>query len=1840
MPRGAGETGPRGGPRRRVPRRVKVRVKPRPAPRRSKQPAFHGRGSIKGYGSVESIRRIKRQNVRRERRQEARDILQLPPGTRGPTGGLERQERILTARARGRPLVRGTKPKIGPPRPGLYVGPGEKQALRRRSEYAKVKRSQERPTLSTRAVKAVLPRLVEKELTGRGVITKKLTEAGGFVREGVLKFYESGGATPTPAGGAAGRAIGRKRIGPKRAGQVEFGTLGGKPNKKITRALANLAGDPFDLAAQAIPSTALTVQAILDETQGDPRARKKLLREYGKTGVLPALAKGDLKEVGKRLYEHPIAGALEVSGAKAVVGRGLGGTARAGGALRGKPKGQRGGKLGATDRRDLQLYPSQFRGTGPTLKRTYSKDALTKLVQVGLERRSAKGKRVSATLAGLERGTTNVASAQRRSRELRRLVDDEAFISNQLIKHERQKAIEQTDKTIHGKRLEQTLRNIVDEPVRQGDPRTFAARLAVEGVLTDPAKLPQQLRHYRNLIVDAVAARVASGEAPLTHRQAKNVEAVVGKLDHLLKDVEFQRNPNKYLGGAIKYARQQTRRDVEGEDLGVLLPDEAAAKYVPAAVVHLGAEYVRRQPTDKLVEYYRRRHAAKQAGKDVGRARRALVTQQRRVARARGKASVTPARARGPEVDAARALRAAAERELRRLSNKRVRDARRAALAEGAAKVGVKQADHKLLRGDSRYRRARSKVDEAEADRVAADREVKRLERNTRTPEEQLAAAVERRHAAQVAHRASKEELRVVVRRLLEELDQEAAPAAAAAAPTIELGAGLKELRATVKVLAEKELGDVLAAWDKGLTLEQAGRLDDFLRRQIGQNGQLSAARVRERPARAPIRAQAINALGVLGTESFAARSSGRGAALDWAEFEFRPDLAKLGSESFIRKLSGALPRDARHRQKIARIQTRQKKGERRAKPLSRSMAEQKIKRTQPGRFEELENELEGLVDEGSQKGVVRAYAYLKAQDRLLEESPGSIPGGLYERLLNGDTAGEVVDFAYDLLREYEKRDAEAGPAVTATLFDTPEQAAAAAAAVERPAGPPLIPGADVAGPLAGKGGRAPAAALAELERARGEEFAGGRETRTARKKARAAEQGEREAVQAARARERERRVLAAEALSNEAKTVYQQQLDAAKVRAAEAKGLARAGKPRPHEAYHTGFTINGKPIKLREIEDRLRAVGISPEHIAFVSQRPFQRGASNYYMAQLEKRPTIYGKSRTGAATELGLVDPSKEPLIETAAYSAVRNQTARNWDRMFKFFAVRPPRLTRTATGELRVGGGGWLKDYGEAIKVAKEVSDEGGMEVVPIEISSFMEKGARAARVREQLGDTGYLNDEAFLQQLSDALIKSFENPKPNGRYALIPAEVLTRLKAHAAPTSEGSKAVQAVLGPWTKTILATSPKWVPGNVIDLTGRLLLEAIGPLSVYRGIKAARMLRDVNEVAYRNLVERAVGGTLYTTTASGMRHVTAETFAKSGLRDMALAAERFGRSKPVLGLRLAWNGWTKTIFGLNRSLEILANYGALGKHVRTEIGRTMESVEGFLVTGGPAFEKFVKEGLINQPEQIAASRFVEQVYGRWGKMGPATRDFLIHYSPFLQWLRVATKFVFLTMPTKHPIKTGILAGMYEMTEKDREALGMTLFPDKSVPYRGPSGELNLPDFLQGSIPLPDGSKIRFQNFNSFGVYAGAPASLADFLLPQVSGAALNLSGLQWTGDKLRHNDGRPVTMLEKIMLAIDTTAAGFVPLWSHIHRARVGGEPSPTSTQFAPEKKKNAKGGGYVDRVFNPLRPIPPYERRGSAAPSGGSILDQLDLGGGGSTLDQLELEGGGSTLDQLVLP
>ena len=459
---------------------------------------------------------------------------------------------------------------------------------------------------------------------------------------------------------------------------------------------------------------------------------------------------------------------------------------------------------------------------------------------------------------------------------------------------------------------------------------------------------------------------------------------------------------------------------------------------------------------------------------------------------------------------------------------------------------------------------------------------------------------------------------------------------------------------------------------------------------------------------------------------------------------------------------------------------------------------------------------------------------------------------------------------------------------------------------------------------------------------------------------------------------------------------------------------------------------------------------------------------------------------------------------------------------------------------------------------------------------------------------------------------------------GRWLNFPESVVHNLEQHKLARSPHDlaplKPVEYMSNAWKNVVLTTAhpSQWLASNAADLGMRGAMAGITPLDVLRGHKAMKTA-EATGLQGRQAVQAVARGGLYHTGSSGARDGIRPVLGEGTLRDTG----------SVLGT--PYRAWKKGVFTIERAIEAMPQLGAQGKIMRQSTGRTYlapsrepratrehdfvvkRNLKSMLKLHDQQVQAFGKELGTNRALEAHAQRYTEDIVGRWGKVSPGMRKTL-GLAPFAQWLGAASRYVLMTLPAHHPIKTSILAGISEMTADERERMGLSyLLPrDKQAA-----------DYQMGALPFKVGKDKYGQTevkgpqigrMLSFGTAGqGIAGNVGGFLLPQVSGPLNAAAGTHFTGEQLVYPQdwpiaserGLPLSPNDRSKVALGLLIESVVPFGSALRTIGLEkGRPSdPTSSVLTPHTrpKYNKEADAWQQQpadisagITKWLRPIP----------------------------------------------
>ena len=542
-----------------------------------------------------------------------------------------------------------------------------------------------------------------------------------------------------------------------------------------------------------------------------------------------------------------------------------------------------------------------------------------------------------------------------------------------------------------------------------------------------------------------------------------------------------------------------------------------------------------------------------------------------------------------------------------------------------------------------------------------------------------------------------------------------------------------------------------------------------------------------------------------------------------------------------------------------------------------------------------------------------------------------------------------------------------------------------------------------------------------------------------------------------------------------------------------------------------------GRALPPERLESIRQEMGAEPT--AFVSQSPRARGARSFYRAFFPDRASVAKAKRTGKATEDGTFDPSFDALVEQRVRGRGIVDAIKGFDRTVREFAV-----------------GGRFRNWQEAQDAAQMFERRTGIAVRPMRLSP-LHANSREARRAEEIFDAMDTQNQRALEGVTERLLREATTDGP-GPVVLVPEAVYKRLQEHFQAATVDRRVMQVVTNTFKGVVLPTSPNWFLGNLIDVSMRSMLSGTIPWG--RDARLGR--RIVRE--YERMYGPEEAARLRAALLLGMNYSAAEStrvfrdarqFAGTRIAPLARALGALRRSPGVKQVVNTYVRYRDAAFHFNEKfLERQSQYAQLGKAARREVRQTTGKWHKALVLGDEAIRDLAK-GLRETDAQIRYAKQIEDVLGKWTANSPTARRFLVDYTPFGMWARAATKFVLVTLPARHPIKTSIAAMLGEYTREEREALGLT-----------PDAQRALPPDLQGSIPLPGGRLAPVQTLSTFGFFADYQQSLATMVLPQFP--LDELRRYDWTGRELRHEDGTRLLQEERALVALLSFGEAMVP--------------------------------------------------------------------------------------------
>lgn len=612
---------------------------------------------------------------------------------------------------------------------------------------------------------------------------------------------------------------------------------------------------------------------------------------------------------------------------------------------------------------------------------------------------------------------------------------------------------------------------------------------------------------------------------------------------------------------------------------------------------------------------------------------------------------------------------------------------------------------------------------------------------------------------------------------------------------------------------------------------------------------------------------------------------------------------------------------------------------------------------------------------------------------------------------------------------------------------------------------------------------------------------------------------------------------------------------------------------------------VDGNLIPVALIERHMAENGVAPP--SYYAQAMKSNFKSAAYVNRFPNRGQTQYRTRTGEASAAGSSDASHAAMYEHAIRAQGLLDWVKGFDRLIGRFGARRHPSDKTS---FRFQGMDQARRFMETEDFHQWADKNGYNELVPVRVVPFTAKGTAKQKAMDAIDGEArsldiHTDDPTTIRAMLDDAVS--DGPGP---VVLMPKEVWDRLRKHYTPADDTRRAMQATNRLLKRVVLPLSVKWHAGNNVDNTIRLAINGAGPRDYGLYMKHRKELQAIDPKAALELDLRVDGGMHFGSMARMQVHRTAEDFKNPLARALHAARESPGAKQVgdlyaviadasiALGARME-RGYARTAAG-----RVL-------RQQHREITRSW--AKGMSVQ--PQAIKDAAQGLRGTNAQIQLGRSMADMLGEWKTFGPTQRKILYDYLTFGAWAYNATKFVFWTLPAKHPVKTALIVAMETLTLEERRKLGLDS-----------SATSPLPDFLQGSVPAR-GGLVPTQTLTSFGFASDPLKNTAGMFFSPGGSPYKTLLGVDWKGDRLRNADGSELTKEQQTMMAIYFTGEALIPLVSMTRRIREqGGKAYGTSTAFSPKVKPGSKkgGGNTLLKLVDPFRPVT-NSAGGSAKPS-----------------------------------
>lgn len=615
-----------------------------------------------------------------------------------------------------------------------------------------------------------------------------------------------------------------------------------------------------------------------------------------------------------------------------------------------------------------------------------------------------------------------------------------------------------------------------------------------------------------------------------------------------------------------------------------------------------------------------------------------------------------------------------------------------------------------------------------------------------------------------------------------------------------------------------------------------------------------------------------------------------------------------------------------------------------------------------------------------------------------------------------------------------------------------------------------------------------------------------------------------------------------------------------------------------------------GDPLALAAIKAHAKEGGVSEP--GFLQHQLNTSGSGSFYKPYRVSRARVGVKARTGAAFQRGGYEHTYEALVGQNAKSVGILDRLALHDKLVNRAGIGRPDLRHLLDEPPSVAQAKQDPYFTprEAKLAAYRYSHDANHNEIPgrpelVPVTAFAKRGSSGSQLRaiaeEQHPNDLGVRDNVEAQGLRNALEDAAVRDDGVRNVVLVPGTQVDRFLNNYKGSSAAAKAFGAFTQQFRRTVLPYSVHWGTQNITEGVLRGLIRAsFNPVSAANHIRIARrffqqsLATDARKAA--DIKREAVGGTLYNAHDPLARHNPNPGVIRSLFQNNQVLRHTI---TPVLHtIGHAHNLYADHIGAGMAFLERGFRHIAVGKKVQRDLQEFSHSWARSVRASGSLMQQIVGEHHADPAKVAELGRYVDDAFGKYSKLGPATRAAVQSIAPFATWSINAAKFVYWTLPAEHPVKTAVLASAETVLAQD-------IADGKKLPLSA-----NVAEQLGRLTPFG------IATAGKTGALGGIEQGVTSMFLPQVMGAYNVLHGQNVFGDApLYGPNGQVTDGGQRGWLALNALAEAVAPGLTIARTIREGGGRTyGTSTVFSPQTKPGP-GYGVLNKVLNPFHSFSP---------------------------------------------